>query len=217
MALLESLWRNEQIVDAAHQASAILHDHPNCVKANWNSLGYLHWTQGKLDTGREYLTTAVGLDPDYGLARKLWANTPWSLDPAVTTEQRAPIAGWARDELVAEDLSLALPLPLGDEPLASAASRPTTVDLTAAITGAGHLAPTAEEPDAAAPEPEAAPITAAGAETEDMPPAAAEPVVAEAVVVEIPPGPVRPGPAPGRRAAPGGRARGATGRSCRRA
>jgi tetratricopeptide (TPR) repeat protein len=124
VALLEALWRNEQLIDAARLAGEILVEHPNCVKANW-ILGYLHWTQGKLSTGREYLTAAVALDPDYGIARKLWANTPWPLDPAVTREQPAPIANWVRGELIVEeDLDLALPLPLSEEPLTAAPPPP---------------------------------------------------------------------------------------------
>ena len=50
----------------------------------------------KLDSGREYLSAAVALDPDYGTARKLWANTPWPLDSVVTGEQAALVPGWGR-------------------------------------------------------------------------------------------------------------------------
>src|SRR5205823_819800 len=64
----------------------------------------------------EYLTAAVALDPDYGVARKLWANTPWALDRAVTREQPAPLPNWSHDELmVEEDLDLALALPLAED------------------------------------------------------------------------------------------------------
>jgi tetratricopeptide (TPR) repeat protein len=152
VALLEALWRNEQVIDAGNLASVILADHPNCVKANW-ILGYLHWTGDKLDTGREYLSAAVALDPDYGTARKLWANTPWPLDPVVTAEQPALVPGWARDELVMEeDLNLALPMALDEEPLATTPSRAITTKLAdeAAATSPYRTAELSEEAAAAA-------------------------------------------------------------------
>ncbi len=150
VALLEALWRNEQLIDAASLAATILADHPNSVKANW-ILGYLHWTGDKLDSGREYLSAAVALDPDYGAARKLWANTPWPLDPVVTAEQPALVPGWGRGELVMEeDLNLALPLELDEEPLATTPARRVTAALalddgTPAAASPHSTAPLADE------------------------------------------------------------------------
>src|SRR5262249_1191692 len=80
VALAEALWRNEQFDEATAISQDLLAGHPSCVKCNW-MLGYLHWTAGRTDSGRQYLLDAVALDPTYAVAERLWDATPWPLDP----------------------------------------------------------------------------------------------------------------------------------------
>ena len=105
VALAEALWRNEQLDETAAIAGDILASHPLCAKCNW-LLGYIHWTSGRTESGRQYLLDAVALDPTYAIAGRLWETTPWPLDRNLTRPQPALIPGWSGETLEAANLAL---------------------------------------------------------------------------------------------------------------
>src|SRR5689334_10209304 len=123
VALAEALWRNEQLDECAAVAGDILAGHPACVKCKW-MLGYLHWSTGRTESGRQYLMDAVALDPAYRIANTIWDATPWPVDRRITRAQTAMVPGWTQEELAGSDLDLAVALP--PEPPASPESRRVT-------------------------------------------------------------------------------------------
>ncbi|HWQ12034.1 MAG TPA: tetratricopeptide repeat protein [Roseiflexaceae bacterium] len=144
VALVETLWRNEQEEEAAEQARAVLAEHPEALKPNL-ILGYLELAAGNPE-GERYWQAAYQMDPYQAVAHALFETLP----PGPTEEPSVPVwdeEAWRRrrtQELQEEQIAATRPMESAsanerDTPvMRPAEATPVAAAVGAAAAGAGE-------------------------------------------------------------------------------